>query len=398
MYPSISSNGITYTPGGVDGTNDDPSGLRTIQCTDNASATALLTPRRRFDLLDLATSAQESGNACAIPCPGQIPNGTGWRGGNVYPNAFGAWPASWGRTQFTTATFLTEVIRVAEDPDLSNLNAGIRPFKDQVVPGNIPGSLVRVLPQLDMTSEQILQALGIQNQESPLLQLFRQQYQRAENLGACWNRLGSTFGFTSNGVSGSNNPLAHDDAVPEIAACQNFSQQTGLTQADFDLMVTWWRYKRASQPVQGETTQQLNSRLQARTGYLAALNLNNINLGATTNNETLNAWQTKSIMSDAQVEAALLGIFNSQDNFDALSDQVLWRESTYMSLKWPNHNELDIARSFAYYHNAGRRMPSPSSAYVTSFVSHWTDLASQMTSASVPCFSLDPTRSSSSLP
>lgn len=127
------------------------------------------------------------------------------------------------------------------------------------------------------------------------------------------------------------------------------------------------RFDRAS----GETPAQAAARNPAPTGYIQALHLANLNINASINNETLNACQTKSIMSDAAVKQALLEVIDNNHNFNALSNHVLWRESTYMPLLWPDRNEREIAGSLACFHNAGRRQLSPSSAYVTSLQHHW---------------------------
>ena len=81
MYPSITHNGVTYSPGGIIGSNDTPAGQKIPQGADSAQCTQLLTPRRRFDIVRQATIDKETGVRCSdIACSGQINNGTGWRG------------------------------------------------------------------------------------------------------------------------------------------------------------------------------------------------------------------------------------------------------------------------------------------------------------------------------
>lgn len=117
MYPSITYAGLTLWPGGKEGENDTPARTRVAQGTDQVQCSQLLTPRHRFNIVRQATIDKETNARCAdAACSGQINNGTGWRGGSLTQGYAGpSWPASWGRTQFTTATFL-ENISVSRGP------------------------------------------------------------------------------------------------------------------------------------------------------------------------------------------------------------------------------------------------------------------------------------------
>lgn len=138
-----------------------------------------------------------------------------------------AWPASWGRTQFTTSTFLENVIQLADDPSLAQLNNGQRPFRDTAV-RNIRSSLTPVLSDPTQTSQQQLAALGLNT--PALLPALRTQYTRAESVRTYWNTIRQ------------NVALYNDAYTPDYTG---WSRDTGLSNADLDQLINWRRYRLA---------------------------------------------------------------------------------------------------------------------------------------------------------
>jgi hypothetical protein len=256
---------------------------------------------------------------------------------------------------------LENVIRLAEDPDLARLNNGQRPFRDTAVQ-NIRGSLTPVLRDPTLPQAQQLAALGIDN--AALLQAFYTQYGRAEQVRAYWN------------VVVQNVRQFNDAYAPDYAS---WRRDTGLSNADFDQLINWRRYRLATPGPQKD-----NYRTLIGLSLVRGQEPNGM-----TDEETLQAFQTKAIMADTHVRQALMGILFDAGRFNALSDYVIWREITRLPTQYPTQDERQLAASFAYYHNSGnRRITPPGPGYVNQYLSHW-DARCTVT-ATVDRFRLDP--------
>lgn len=196
---------------------------------------------------------------------------------------------------------------------------------------NIRSSLTPILRDPTTTAQQQINALGLN--DATLIQAFRTQYGRAETVrNTYWSGITQSIRH-------------HNDAyTPNYA---QWRADTQLADADLDQLINWYRYQLA--PAGPD-----RNRYRALIGLQQICNGNSCREpNGMTDEETLNAFQTKVIMADPRVRQTLMGVLFDPARFEMLSDYVIWREITRLPNEFPGLDERQLAASFAYYHNGG---------------------------------------------
>ena len=405
VLPSVKLRGLTLSPGGIAGINDEPGGQRIDQGTDSLTCQQAMTPERAFQRLKRAVEIKESGANCALPCPAraQSPSGT---------------PASYGSTQFVVSTFVDRMLTFS---DIRKPNAN---------PNLAYQTLFNSQANLSEAEKKALGFIDAQGQDTGLRQRLEQA--RLHFLHILGGYLGQKRIVGWNTLLTADTPIdpADDRQVQQFASETGFSHTPGSTSSEaygmYVRMVKWakmaklmnvyrrdghgdpnsaydlLRKKAQSQKKEGESPtdeQQFDALLDdlsmTRDGF-------GLYLKKTANwNEGWQGFATAAIFTDKTLKAVLVdspnALFKSQQKFDLISDrEIRWKYAEYR-IKYPNETEEDIVARIGYFHNAGSDAKALSVArnfeYAKGLVGIWSNTAKMPCEVmNVPRLTLDPTK------
>ncbi|QRR35589.1 hypothetical protein JNX00_06915 [Hydrogenophaga sp. YM1] len=405
VLPSVKLRGLTLSPGGIAGINDEPGGQRIDQGTDSLTCQQAMTPERAFQRLKRAVQIKESGGmdcsktGCAALA--QNPAGT---------------PASYGSTQFVVSTFVDRMLT----------------FSDVRKPSTNQNLVYQALfnSQANLNDEE-KKALGLidaQGQDTGLRQRLDQALQRAVYV------LGGTYkgkrivGWRTRLTANTPIDPASDSQVQQFAKETGFSHTPGSTSSEaygmyvrmvkwakmFDLMNELRKTARGSpdeayallrkeslkEQAQGVAT----TKEQQFDALLANLRITRdgfrLYLKQPANwNEGWQGFASAAVFTDKTLKAVLLdapsALFKSRQKFDLISDrEIRWKYAAYR-IKYPDETEEDIVARIGYFHNAGSDATTLSMArnfeYAKGLVGIWSDTAKMPCDVmNAPRLALDP--------
>ncbi len=404
VLPSVQLRGVTLSPGGITGLNDEPGGQRIDQGTDSLTCQQATTPERAFQRLKRAVQIKESGGmdcsktGCAALA--QNPAGT---------------PASYGSTQFVVSTFVDRMLTFSDVRKLSTN------------PNLVYQTLFNSQANLSEEEKKALGLIDAQGQDTGLRQRLDQALQHAVYV------LGGTYkgqrivGWRTRLTANTPIDPASDSQVQQFAKETGFSHTTGSTSSEaygmyvrmvrwakmFDLMESFRRnghgnpdsvydllHKKAQSQLQEGVSPTVEQRFDA---LLVDLGMTREGFGlylrARRWNEGWQGFATAAIFTDKTLRAILVdgpnALFKSQQKFDLISDrEIRWKYAEYR-IKYPNETEEDIVARIGYFHNAGSDAKALSVArnfeYAKGLVGIWSNTTKTPCEVmKVPRLALDP--------
>ncbi len=403
LFPSVEllHHGLLY-PGGQEGANDTSPGTLVPQGQDNVLCTEAMTPNRRFDRLKAAIEMQETGGAdCSIAgCPANTSNFLG-EDASHHPLQ----PASYGKTQFTAATLIEEVLKssapLASLPssnsanplgallqprysknelinlglvDAAGANTGLKAkllAADNPKDAKHPGRVQKVNDWKD-SIQKIYATLDITKIPNSTLKQF------AQDTGLGWDKINVS-----------------PPAVPDYSVAKDY----------YVRIVNYWKLQDIVNPYRiaaggNSTTAWKNIKANAADyaaikGLLTQLGMSETGLNPYLRvliwNEGWNALYNTAIFTDTDVKKWMLtnadSIFKDKTKFDTISDLRMRRMIATFNKQYPKETEENIVTRYANFHNSGSGSLS-TTPYSKSVVVFWKQADCFTTQAKR--FSLDP--------
>ncbi|ANJ67019.1 hypothetical protein A9404_06165 [Halothiobacillus diazotrophicus] len=397
LYPSVTlaNHGPLY-PGGKKGQNDTSTGAVVPQGQDTVQCTEAMTPNRRFDRLKAAIEMQETkGKSCAkTGCPTNTSN---FLGEVSKRNHNPKQPASYGKTQFTAATLIDEVLISSAPPVKLPASNSKKPLRALLHP---------------RYSKRELVILGLEDANGNDTGLIRRLNQAKIRISAVKNWIGNNIYATTNIIKIPQPTLynfARDTGLGwrEINVAPPATANYSITRQYYVRIIRYLKLQNLINPYirqSGGSSKTAWSSIKANPSdykkikkLLSELGMSERGLNPYLTvkmwNEGWNALYNAAIFTDNDLKKWMLthsnSIFKNMHNFNTVSGLRMRRMIARYHDQRPKETEETIVRRYANFHN-GYGSTISHTSYSNSVVKYWKQ--ADCINIDTTRFSLDPKR------